>query len=201
MIIIINGCSSAGKSSIAKELQKLHDKPLLHTGIDRFWAMVPDHYKEFGSHAGEGYSFMQTVDNENNPVIHVQTGPFARHMDDTMPQVVKCLANYGHDVVVDEVFIRGDTIANNYATILREDTVYFVGIICDLQELERREKMRGNRCVGLARGQIDGVHTYIDYYDIVIDSTYRDAATCAQEIMNFIKTNQHPQGMKRLSLQ
>ncbi len=36
MIILINGCPSAGKSTIAKELQKLHDKPLLHTGIDHF---------------------------------------------------------------------------------------------------------------------------------------------------------------------
>lgn len=56
MIIILNGCGSAGKSSIAKELQKLHNKPLLHTGIDHFWKMIPDQYKEFGAKASEGYS-------------------------------------------------------------------------------------------------------------------------------------------------
>jgi len=41
MIIIINGCASAGKTSIIKEMQKLCNKPLLHVGIDcfTFWTL------------------------------------------------------------------------------------------------------------------------------------------------------------------
>ena len=197
MIIIINGCSSAGKSSIARELQKLFEKPLLHTGIDHFWKMMPDEYKEFGAKAHEGYSFVQRIDNENNPVIDIEQGVFAQHMDDTMPNVVKCLAECGHDVVIDEVFQR-DEIVHNYAQALQKQTVYFVGVICDLQELEKREKMRGNRELGLARGQIDNIHRYAHYYDIVVDSIYNEARICAQQIMDFIKANQDPQGMKKL---
>jgi len=34
MIIFLNGCSSAGKSTIARAIQHLSEKPLLLIGID-----------------------------------------------------------------------------------------------------------------------------------------------------------------------
>ncbi|HLC06845.1 MAG TPA: hypothetical protein VJJ26_01530 [Candidatus Babeliales bacterium] len=197
MIVIINGCSSAGKSSIIKEMQKLSKKPLLHTGIDWFWKMIPGEYKEFGSKAHEGYSFTQTVESQNNPVIHVQTGQFGQKIDNAMPYVIKCLADFGHDIAIDEIFTR-DTTLHNYITALRENTVYFVGVMCSLQELEKREKQRGNRELGLARGQIDFVHEYCDYYDFIVDSTDCDATVCAQHILNFIDANPYPSGMRKL---
>jgi chloramphenicol 3-O phosphotransferase len=197
MIIIINGCPSAGKTSIAKELQKLHNKPLLHTGIDHFWKMVPEQYKEFGSQAHEGYSFVKTIDSDNNPLIHVQTGPFAHSVDNAMAKFIRTLDDCEQDIVVDEVFCR-DEIVQNYAKILGDKTVYLIGITCDLQELERREKNRGNREIGLARGQIDTVHRYIHCYDFVVDSTHCDPIHCAQKIIDFIQANPDPQGIKRL---
>lgn len=197
MIIILNGCASAGKSSIAKELQKLHEKPLLHVGIDRFWAMIPDEYKEFGAKADEGYSFAQIVDADSNPIVDIKKGPFAERMDETMPHAIKCFAEFGHDIVVDEILQRSE-IVHRYAKALQEHVVYFIGIRCDLEELERREKIRGNRTLGLARGQINITHLYSDYYDLTIDSTHDDAITCAQKIMDFIQMNPDPVGMKKL---
>jgi len=197
MVIIINGCASAGKTSIIKEMQRLYDKPLLHCGIDRFWAMIPDQYKEYGSKAHEGYLFSQTADNDNNPMVRVEKGPFGKQIAATMPQVIKCFADCGHDVAVDEIFT-GDVQLHNYVRALQGDTVYFVGIVCELQELERREKQRGNRLLGLARVQIDFIHKYKDYYDLIIDSTHCDATTCAQNILNFIYSIPAPQGFKSL---
>jgi|SRR5579862_763484 chloramphenicol 3-O phosphotransferase len=197
MIIIINGCASAGKTSIIKEMQKLHDKPLLHVGIDRFWAIIPDQYKEYGSKAHEGYLFSQTVDVDNNPIVHVKKGSFGEQIAATMPQVIKCFSDCGHDVAVDTIFT-DDVQLCNYVKVLQEHTVYFVGIVCELQELERREKQRGNRSLGLARGQIDFIHKHKDYYDLIIDSTHCDAMICAQNILNFIDATSTPQGFKKL---
>jgi chloramphenicol 3-O phosphotransferase len=198
MIVIINGCASAGKTSIIKEMQKLCDKPLLHVGIDRFWAMIPDQYKEYGPKAHEGYLFSQTADNDNNPIVHVKKGPFGEQISTTMPQVIKCFADCGHDVAVDTIFT-DDIQLCDYVKALQDHTVYFVGIVCELQELERREKQRGNRSLGLARGQIDFIHQHNkDYYDLIIDSTRCDAAECAQSILNFIYATPVPQGFKRL---
>lgn len=41
-IIILNGTSSAGKSSIAKALQRAIPKPFLHFQTDAFWDMLPE---------------------------------------------------------------------------------------------------------------------------------------------------------------
>jgi chloramphenicol 3-O phosphotransferase len=38
-IIFLNGCSSAGKTSISKAIQELSDTPWLHIGIDTFIGM------------------------------------------------------------------------------------------------------------------------------------------------------------------
>src|SRR5438445_952046 len=159
--------------------------------------MIPDQYKEYGSKAYEGYLFSQTTSNDNNPIVHVKKGPFGKQIAATMPQVIKCFADCGHDVAVDEIFI-DDAILHNYVRALQGQTVYFVGIVCELQELERREKHRGNRSLGLARGQIDFIHKYKDYYDLIIDSTNCDAITCAQNILNFIHSTLTPQGFKSL---
>ena len=40
-IILLNGTSSAGKSTIAKQLQAVLPQPYLHTGIDHFLAAAP----------------------------------------------------------------------------------------------------------------------------------------------------------------
>jgi len=197
MIIIINGPPSAGKTSIIKEMQKLYDKPLLHVGIDRFWAMIPDQYKEFGTKASEGYSFIQTIDHDNNPIVHVKSGPFAQQIDHTMTQVIKCMADCGHDVAVDAILTEKIHF-DHYVEALEKHVDYFVGIVCDLEELERREKLRGNRIVGLARGHIGSIHQHKEYYDLVIDSTHYSPTTCAQNILDFIQKTPNPQGFKKL---
>ncbi len=39
-IIVLNGCPSAGKTSMAKAIQQTFDAPYLHMGIDLFWLEV-----------------------------------------------------------------------------------------------------------------------------------------------------------------
>jgi len=41
-IIFLNGPSSSGKSSVAKELQKILPEPYMHIGIDAVISMMPD---------------------------------------------------------------------------------------------------------------------------------------------------------------
>ena len=199
MIILLDGCPSAGKTSIIKELQNLSQKPLLSLGIDRFWAMIPEQYKELGSKAHEGYAFEQFHDEDNKPIVHIKRGPFAQHIDRTMPQIIRSLADCNHDVVADVIFINDATL-QAYIKELKNNTVYFVGIACSLEELEKREKQRGNRILGLARGHFNEVCKNKEYYDLIVDTTDLNALACAQNILNFIQKNPVPMGFKKLTL-
>lgn len=196
MIIILNGCPSAGKTSIVKEIQNLYDTPLLSMGIDRFWATIPAQYKEYGSKAHEGYAFSKETDSDGNPIIHVHRGPFALQLEKTMPQVINTFAECGHGIIVDEIF--NDGVVRNYVATLQKQTVYLIGVMCSLPELERREKERSNRELGLARGHFATVHTQQMYYDFTVDTTNLDTSTCAQMIIDFIQRTPQPLGFKRL---
>jgi chloramphenicol 3-O phosphotransferase len=68
--------------------------------------------------------------------------------------------------------------------------VFTVGVTCPLEILEAREKSRGDRVLGRARGLADVVHTICDY-DIVIDTGTTDTRTCVQNIIAAVQPADH----------
>jgi chloramphenicol 3-O phosphotransferase len=101
------------------------------------------------------------------------------------------------DIIIDEAFIE-ESILFHYVKELHNYKVYFIGVMCDLSELERREKSRGDREIGLARGQVDVVHKHHSYYDFTVDTTHISTDKCVQEIVSYINNNPMPTGFKRL---
>ncbi len=75
-LIILNGTSSAGKTSTAKEMQKLDDS-FMHLQMDMFWNMAPAHVE---------------ADSKRYPKLKF-----------VMMDTVKSLLNYGHNVIFDTV--------------------------------------------------------------------------------------------------
>jgi chloramphenicol 3-O phosphotransferase len=59
---------------------------------------------------------------------------------------------------------------NRLLMLLENFDVFFVGVHCPLQELERRERERGNRRIGEARADFEITHTF-GSYDIELTST------------------------------
>ena len=152
MILFLNGCSSSGKTTVAKAIQHLSDKPWLLLGIDTFFQMMPLKYVGFGEKAHEGYHFIQNHDKEG-PLMHIESGSFGKAVTQSIPKVVQTLANDGHDLIVDEVLF-SDAELENYMQVLDGQTVYFIGVMCDLKTLQEREILRGDRALGLGRDQI-----------------------------------------------
>ena len=66
-------------------------------------------------------------------------------------------------------------------TVLSGLRVILVAVRCDLAELERRERQRGDREQGIARAQIDVVHAHGDF-DIEVWSDRMDPTRCAAVI-------------------
>jgi chloramphenicol 3-O phosphotransferase len=73
-IIIINGSSSAGKTSIIKHMQQISTTPLLTIGIDLLWEMIPPQYTNTGLKAQEGFLFVETKDDSGRPLITIKLG-------------------------------------------------------------------------------------------------------------------------------
>ncbi len=155
VVIVLNGTSSSGKTTLAKELQKQFDDVYLHCTSDMFWDMTP-----YGIPANS----------VNFP-----------NLKKAMAQSIRALASTGHNVIVDTVYLGGKSHQQMQET-LRGITLFTVKVECDLAELKRREQARGDRRPGLAESQFHTVHNGIAY-DLCVNTTNVSAQTCAEYIV------------------
>ena len=135
-IIILNGTSSAGKSSLARTFQAQSEHQWVRLSID-------DCFRAFPAGA------------------NLNTVPYER-LRRVFYQNIALWASEGFDLIVDTVFEEPGCLCKALR-LLQPYQVWLVGLHCPLDELERREAVRGNRPLGLARSQFQTVHSYCGY--------------------------------------
>jgi chloramphenicol 3-O phosphotransferase len=166
-IILLNGISSAGKTSISKVLQQTMNEPYLQVSIDAFEDMLPDRYQEAGAFAWE----------ELFPKL---LAGFHRS--------IAALAGAGANLIVDHVMVYREGWASTLAdcvAVLEPFAVYLIGVRCSLEEAMRREQARGDRFVGTAERQYPRVHRH-KLYDLEVDTTFTGPEVCAEQIRTFV---------------
>jgi len=183
MIILLNGISSAGKSSIARAIQEISDRMWMHIGIDTFLDMVHAKFWGVGERATDGFLFTQSKNEEGQFVTEITVSPMGARIASSIPETVALLSNAGLDVIVDECLFDDDI--EGYKQTLKDHDICYVGVMCDLETLENREKDRGDRILGVARGMFDKVHKI--KYDFIVDTAKMDAVSCAKAILEFVQ--------------
>src|SRR5579862_5091765 len=96
-IILLNGVSSSGKSSVAKALQKKLDVPFLHVCIDTFEEMMP-------AVGDGGFAWADVFPQMLSGFHHSLSAP----------------ASCGNRLIVDHVIVEGDEPANWLAECLEQ---------------------------------------------------------------------------------
>jgi chloramphenicol 3-O phosphotransferase len=150
-IILLNGPSSAGKSTLCRAIQAQIDQPFLQFSLDFFF-------------------FNSTV----LPKQQLKDGAF--QWAEMRPRVfdgffncLPALALAGNNLVI-EFIIETQTQWDALRQKLDGFDVFLIGVHCPLPELERREQLRGDRRVGDARRDLETVHSFTKY-DFEIDSS------------------------------
>lgn len=162
-IVLLNGVGSVGKSSVAKALQRIASRPLLHVQMDAFLEMLPP--GTFGD--PEFYRFETTFE-DGRPVTAVRSGPMTQRLLQGMRQAIAAMAADGLDIVADDVFW-GDELGH-YRALLAPFAFHAVSLVAPLEVLEARERARGDRTLGLTRWQFGRVGAG-DAYDLTIDTS------------------------------
>ncbi|MGM0385654.1 MAG: phosphotransferase-like protein [Actinomycetota bacterium] len=106
-VIVINGTSSSGKSTLARTLQERWPGPLLDAGLDRHLSMLPRRY--LGPAWPEVYRYERAMD---GTIAAVTLGPVGRLLYRAMHRGVTALATAGADVVVDHVLLDADSVSD-----------------------------------------------------------------------------------------
>ncbi len=189
-IIYLNGPSSSGKTTLAKALQHAFEEPFLHVGIDKIIGWMPEKVNDWtGGEAPIGYSWKKSEDAFGNPIQELQAGPYAQKIGKTFQEVVLALAKMGHHIVIDDVSF-GKQQLDEWKKALKGFQVLWVGVNAPLPVLEQREKERGNRILGSARGQFHKVHVDASY-DLEIDTHQASIGENVEKIKSLALCSSH----------
>jgi chloramphenicol 3-O phosphotransferase len=175
-VIVLNGVSSSGKSTLARRLQDELAGTWLTFGIDTLIGATSD-TANFGL---DGLVFV------SDGSIHV--GPAFRRLEAAWLEGLATMARAGVPLILDEVFLEGATSQERLAGVLDGLRVVWVGVMCDEEVAVSREALRGDRIVGMTERQTTIVHAGVTY-DVIVDTTHRAADELAREVARYVEAN------------
>lgn len=168
-IIYLNGPSSSGKTTLAKRLQDDFSEPYLHIGFDKLIGCMPAKINNWeGGSATQGFSWEPAIAPTGHSIYQIHAGPFANKITKSLKDIAVLLASQKYNLIVDDVPFGAIEVAA-WKEALKDYHVLYVAVTTPLDILEEREKSRGNRFLGSARGQYFKVHENVSY-DIEIDT-------------------------------
>lgn len=152
-IIILNGTSAVGKTTLVGELRPLLPDTFCYCASDQL--------------ADEGFR---------------PTAPDARWHGrgaffDGFHRSIAAFASAGLDMLVEHIVERASWRADLDRLLLPFD-VFWVGLFAPLKEVERRERARGDRTIGEAREHF-GTHDYCSYH-LTVSTTQPGSIVAAQ---------------------
>ncbi|OMC41714.1 hypothetical protein A5740_21680 [Mycobacterium sp. GA-1841] len=169
-VVLLNGVSSSGKSTLARQLLADFDTPWFHMGVDMFGAMRA----EAQTHHLDEASLTE--------VLRRTRAGFHR--------AVRAMALTGNNIVMDHVLSEPWRLAD-LLTVMADVDVVFVGVHCDAAVLIEREVARGDRPVGTAAAQIAPTHNH-GLYDVEVDTSADDVHECAARIREYLAHHPAP---------
>ncbi|MFC9280536.1 AAA family ATPase [Streptomyces collinus] len=172
-VVVLNGTSSSGKSSIARALLDLLDGTWFHLPVDAFHAMRCD-----------------------KPITAEDLQPEIDRTVKGFNRAVAGMAQAGNNLVVDIPLSRRWRLLDLLGLLVPEDTV-LVGVRCPLPELERRERERGDRQPGLAAMQYAVVHAH-GPHDLDVDTALLSPEECALRIRDLLADRPRPTAFEQL---
>jgi chloramphenicol 3-O phosphotransferase len=187
-VIYLNGTSSAGKSTLASALQDSLEGAWLRTGIDAFLDMLPFRYR---ANHPEGTVFAMT-----DAGMRVSLGPVAERAFRGMYATVAALARANNDVIFDDVLLSREMLQAAVAS-LDGIEVLLVKVDAPVEVLEQRERSRGDRFAGLARGMREPAHAH-GVYDVEFDNSVLGLQDCVKLIQQRLQDGPPPTAFETL---
>ena len=163
IIVILNGVSSSGKTSLARVIQNRSPIPFYRLDIDDFILMSPEKFNDY--------------ENGDYSVQYAFASKFF--------YVVKLYSDLGFDLVVPCMIFKSSEALENYKSLLNGYPVLTVNIICPEDELQRRELARGNRKTGSSSEQLKLLETDFDN-GLTVNNYTNTNEECADTIVRAI---------------
>ena len=172
-IIMINGASSTGKTSLIRALQNRLPDDWLTFGTDSLITAMPLRLD------GHPEGLMIYADGR------VTVGPAYKALEVSWRRGLAAMARAGVRLVLDEVMLSGGEEQRLWNEAFEDLNVLWVGVRCDPEVAAAREVARGDRVIGMSALQAGPVHAGVAY-DLEIDTTHASPDECARLIAEYV---------------
>ncbi len=189
-VIIINGPSCSGKTSLIHAIRQLSPVLFLHYGIDLQWNyLLPKEYICWGSKSYDGFRLVPTTHNG----LECHIGQNGWNVIYGSIDAINALGRR-NNVLVDEVIVTDEHLMA-YINEINNQT-YFIGLQCQFEILEQRAKKRTQqteettsltefRPNGLVENHINMHKNRI--YDLMLDSSITSVEELAIMVLQHIQ--------------
>jgi chloramphenicol 3-O phosphotransferase len=172
-VIVLNGASSTGKTTLGRCLQRQLEPGWLLLGLDDLLrALLP---------SGDDPAIF-AVNGDGT----VEMGEAFRRAQDAWYSGLAAIARQGVGLILDELFLDGGASQRRLNEALGGLAVTWVGVVCDLDVALERERTRGDRVAGLHLRQRERVHQDVRY-DHVVDTTALRAENAAEDLLRAVR--------------
>ena len=194
-IILLNGTSSSGKTTLARAIQDVSATPVHYIALDQFRDGMSGRYRGMNSAPREpGSRGLNVVPIDG--MTQLRFGDIGRLTLRGMRRAAAAFAATGIDVVVDDLLLEPDFL-RDYLEVLSDYEVTFVGVRCDVQTANARESARKGRFPGTAAAHFEVVHVGCEY-DVEIDTTRETPRQGAERILATARELPRPSAFDRL---
>ncbi|MFC0623114.1 chloramphenicol phosphotransferase CPT family protein [Kribbella deserti] len=176
-VILLNGASSSGKSSIGRALLPLLADPWFFVPVDALGALRSTEHTRV--------------------LTDAEIAEMLRKTRLGYHRAVAALASVGNDVIMDYPLSERWRL-RDLLDVLDGYDVTLVHVHCSPDELVRRERARGDRPVGLATSQVS-IFDHADH-DIAVDTTTTSPEGCAKSIADALPTLTATKAFNRLRI-
>jgi len=159
-VIILNGGSSAGKTTLGRGLQSALSDTWLLLGIDLFIWMLPTRM----INDAKGLTVHEGVIVRGDLFMSIYAG---------FQSAVATVARSGVNVLLDDLTLDGIADQQRWGDAFQGLDVLWVGVRCAPGIAAKRESRRQSRLPGIARHQAESVHDGVRY-DVEVDTGVLD---------------------------
>ena len=167
-VLVLNGASSAGKTTLGRALQRRLGPGWFLLGVDDLLAAILP--------AGDDPELF-AVGSDGV----VRTTEAFRRAERAWYAGAAAIAQQAPGLILDEVLLDGAASQARLSRALPGLALLWVGVVCDLAVGERRERLRGDRVPGMHAEHRHRVHDGVRY-DHVVDTSTITADQAAREV-------------------
>lgn len=170
-IIFLNGVASSGKTTLSKTLQSRLTEPYYWLNVD---------------------TFITFTDMNHNPANYFQEG---KDPVSLFPHIIKLFSDLGVNVIADAALTKGQgrnlflalETLDKCIEMLHEYPLMYVHVTCPIEEMSRREKVRGkNNSMQNSEHNFTEI-TPSEIYDLTVDTFQNTNEECADKIIKLLE--------------